>query len=140
MRKSVDVTIPFDGRDKGKVFCLKEMSSAQAERWGVRAINSLIKAGVQVPEGMEMSGMAGIVRLGIRSLSIIPFEELEPLMNEMFACITVKPDARHPELTRSLVDGMGDGDDIEEVQTRIFLRQRLLELHLGFSLAGETST
>jgi hypothetical protein len=37
-RKSIDVTIPFEGRDKGKVFHIVEMPSLHSERWAMRAI------------------------------------------------------------------------------------------------------
>jgi hypothetical protein len=56
-------------------------------------------------------------------------------MDEMFRCIAFLPDPRRPELARPLLE-----DDIEEVATRIALRQEVLDLHLGFSLAGSLST
>ena len=136
-RKQIDVTIPFDGRDKGKVFRIVEMSSLQVERWGMRAVNALIRAGAEVPDGLELAGMAAIVEIGLKSISKIPFEDLDPLFAEMFQCISVRPDPAHPEVVRRLVDGLGDSDDIQEVKTRLFLRHKVLELHVGFSIAGE---
>jgi hypothetical protein len=85
---------------------------------------------------MELAGMAAIVAIGIKNIALIPFEDLEPLLADMFACIKVRPDPQHPEVLRSLIDGAGDGDDIQEVNTRLFLRQKTLELHVGFSIAG----
>lgn len=138
MRKTRDVKIEFEGRDKGKVFVLQEMSSLRAERWGIRAINALVRAGVQMPEGMEMAGMAALVRVGISSISLIPLDDLRELMDEMFSCIRVRPDPRNSQILRDLVDDTGDGDDIQEVKTRVFLRQKLMELHVGFSGPGES--
>ena len=139
-RKKQDITIHYEGRDKGKVFQITEMSSLQVERWAMRAVNALVRAGADVPDGLELAGMAAIVAIGIKNISKIPFEELDPLFAEMFGCLMLKPDPAHPEIVRHLVDGVGDGDDIQEVNTCLLLRQKILELHLGFSIAGGSPT
>jgi hypothetical protein len=40
---------------------------------------------------------------------------------------------------RALNDTGGDGDDIEEVYTRVQLREAWITLHTGFSIAAELS-
>lgn len=134
MRKTLTVTITDEGRDKGKVFQLKEMPASQAEKWAARALFSLAKSGVDIPEGIENAGMAAMVQVGIKAIAGLSFEDAEPLMDEMFACITVKPDLNHPEVERPLIE-----DDIEEVATRVKLRIDLWNLHTGFSLGAALS-
>lgn len=134
MRRTIEVKIEDEGRDKGKVFVLTEMPASQAERWAVRAFLALAHSGVELPDNIEGAGMAGIAVLGFTALSGVKFEEIEPLMNEMFACIKIKPDPSNGNIIRDLIE-----QDIEEVSTRLTLRQRVFELHTGFSLADVQS-
>jgi hypothetical protein len=48
---------------------------------------------------------------------------MKPLLDEMFACVQIT----EPKITRSLTP-----DDIEEVTTRLKLREEVLQIHLGF--------
>lgn len=129
-RKVLDITIDADGRDKGKVFRLTEMPSSQAEKWGQRAMSAMARSGVQIPDQLMGSGMAGIGAIGLYSFMGIRAEEMQPLMDEMMACIKIVPDPSHPQIARTLIE-----DDIEEVKTRLKLRNDLYELQTGFSVA-----
>ena len=133
-RYEKDVTIEDPDRDRGKVFHLREMSATQGERWAIRALQAAARAGVDIPEHVIAQGMAAVAAVGIRGLMASPFYELEPLLDEMFACITVKPDRANPDVSRALVE-----DDIEEIRTRITLRFEVLKLHTDFSQAGVPS-
>jgi hypothetical protein len=73
-------------------------------------------------------------------LSQLHYEDIAPLMEEMFQCVTVQPDARHPNVIRPLIDFGTDGDDIEEIATRLRLRAEVFNLHAGFSNAGVPQT
>ena len=113
-------------------------SDGMRERGGnspeaMRALLALQRAGVEIPDDAVQNGMAGIAGVGIDALGRLSFHEVEYLLDEMFECIQIKPD---PKLSavRDLIE-----DDIEEVKTRLLLRKEVLELHLGFSLAGNRS-
>lgn len=137
-RKEKTVTITADGRDRGKVFHIREMPAARAERWAARALLLAARSGANV-ENVN-AGMAGIAVMGITTLMHgVNFPDVEPLLDEMMQCISVKPDPNHPDLTRPLIDRGADEDDIEEVATRVELRSEVLALHLGFPLADALS-
>ena len=129
MRKTLTVTIDAKGRDLGKVFLLREMPASQAEKWAARALVAMSTSGIDVPDDIAASGLAGIAAIGIKAIGGMKFEDAEPLLDEMFSCISIIPDPSRPNITRSLVE-----DDIEEVMTRLKLRKELFDLHLGFSI------
>lgn len=117
-----------DGRDAGKVYVITEMSSGKAEEWAMRALLALMGSGVEMPDGFERSGMAGMAELGFSALSRLSWETAKPLMDDMMSCIQIVPNPAKPHVKRELtVD-----DDIEEVSTRIKLRVEVWKLHTGF--------
>jgi hypothetical protein len=126
-RKTLTVTIDADGRDQDKAFLIKEMPAAQAEKWAARAFLALAKSGVQIPENLASAGLAGIAALGIKALGGMAFEDAEPLLDEMFQCISIIPDPSRPGVVRALIE-----DDIEEVATRLRLRKEVFSLHTSF--------
>lgn len=132
MRNIVDVTIHDEGRDKSKVFRITEMPASKAEEWALKAIMALTKAGVDVPAG---SGMAGIASVGLQALGTLNFPDVKSLLDEMFSCVARLPDPHNLSLVRPLVE-----DDTEEVATRLRLRAEVFTLHTGFSFAGAPST
>ena len=79
-------------------------------------------------------GMLGIAIMGIRSLAVVPWEVARPLLEEMMTCVQIMPDSRNHAVKRTLIE-----DDIEEVKTRIKLRDAIMELHTGFSVAAHLS-
>jgi hypothetical protein len=136
-RKTKNVLIEAEGRDKGKVFRIVEMPASQAEKWATRALLSL-SAGIDVPADMVDQGMAGVAALGIgHIISSIKFHDAASLMDEMFtACVGIFPDPAEQKIWRG-PGGVGplmEDDDIQEVATRLFLRKEILELHTNFSL------
>lgn len=130
-RRTVDVTISAEGRDAGKVFRLTEMTASQAERWATRALLALGRSGVDIPEDVAQSGFAGVVAIGIRAFAGIPWELAEPLLGEMFTCVSIMPDPSRPTVIRALIE-----DDIEEIGTRLVLREEVIALHSGFSISA----
>jgi hypothetical protein len=141
MRNTLDLKIPgvrsekVGERDNGKIFRLTEMSAFAGEKWAARMILALMKSGVDLPEGFEKMGMAGLASISMRAFGGIAPEVLLPLMDEMLSCVKCIPDPRHPdESARPLVE-----EDIEEIKTLLKIREKLLEVHLGFSLAEKLS-
>lgn len=130
-RKVATVTIDAQGRDKGKIFIITELSSYAAEEWAGRALFAMMNAGVEVPDGIAKAGLAGIAALGIQSLTRISFDAAKPLLDEMMGCVQIQPS---PKVTRALIE-----DDIEEVQTLLTLRKEVFNLHLSFFTAADES-
>jgi hypothetical protein len=135
MRKTLTYVVRDEGRDQGKSFLLTEMPADQAESWAIRAFLAMAKGGIELPEGIESSGFAGIAKLGLTLLLQMPFELAKPLLDEMMACVQILPNPNNPSVVRALI-----GDDIEEVATRIKLRKEVFGLHVNFSLPGVKST
>lgn len=127
-RKVATVTITSEGRDKGKVFQLTEMSATQGEKWAARALLALAHAKVDIPTNIEDAGMAGMAIVGLQALAGAAYSEVEPLMDEMMGCIAYIPEPGKP-FVRALEE-----DDIEEVSTRLQLKAEVFALHTGFSL------
>ena len=134
-RKELDVVITADGRDRGKTFHIMEMSATRAEKWATRALLAIAHTGVDLGPNVMGQGMAGIAVAGIRALSSLRYEDAEPLLDELFTCVTIKPDARNPNVTRMLIE-----DDIEEVATRVQLKMEAINLHINFSQVAGLST
>lgn len=139
MRKSEIVVVPSwpGNRDGGKSFRITEMSATRAEKWAMRALLMLKGSGERIPSNVQGLGMVGIAILGLNVFlqgSIRP-EDLEPLMDEMLTCVEIIRDPRHPEVATPLVSD----DDVEEVQTRLWLRSEVLRVHTNFSPAEALS-
>jgi hypothetical protein len=116
------------------------MSASKAEGWAFRCLLALINNNVQIPDGIEKTGMAGLAQIGIQGLGGLPWFVAEPLLREMMECVQIIPDYPKFNVPRALNDGdgaQGSGDyDIEEVQTRMMLRWEVFKLHTDFSEAA----
>lgn len=145
-RKTKIVTIEREGRDRGKSFLLTEMPPRQAEKWATRALLAIgrgarSEASADMKEELQGAGMAGIAALGVQALTSIAFDDAEPLMDEMLECVTFVPDpSKLDQMTRAPITRGLIEEDIEEVGTLALLRSEVLEVHLGFSIAGLLST
>lgn len=124
MRKTKDVTITDDGRDKGKVYRLTEKDALTAWKWGIRAMLALTRTGVQIPDEIMKMGIVGILAVGLYRLQFIAWGDMEPLIDEMMGCVTFVPS---PNIVRALFP-----DDIEEIGTYTALSKEVFELHTGF--------
>ncbi len=132
-RKTLDVKIDAEGRDKGKTFLITEKPSAQAEKWAMKALALAARSGVDLGNISPAMGIQGIAALGVIALMNAvseTWDEAESLLDEMMTCVQIKEASG----ARDLI-----GDDIEEVATRVELRKAVLELHVGFSLADKGS-
>ena len=127
MRSTVTYTVADEGRDQGKIFVLTEMAASRAVAWAMRAILAIMAGGVNLPEGFERLGMAGMAEVGIKALAGLQWEVAKPLLDEMFSCVKIQPDKTNPNLVRDLIE-----QDIEEIPTRIKLRAEVWKLHTGF--------
>ena len=131
MRREIDVTIEAEGRDKGKIFHIREMSAEAAEEWATRILLALTRSGIDVPAEMLKGGMAEVAAVkkfvtdtifnGVGSLD---YEEIKPLLQQMMDCVEIREKAAIRSLTP---------DDIEDVATRLLLRSEVFKLHTDFS-------
>jgi hypothetical protein len=138
MLKKQDVTVPqWSGRDDGKVFRITEMPAAQAEKWAWRLFIAMKGTTAQVPPEIAQLGMVGVAIRGLNSFlaADVRFQDIEPLLDEMMTCVTRVRDPAHPDVATNLIDG-----DVEEVQTRGWLRSEVLSLHVGFSVTDALLT
>lgn len=129
-----------DNRDGGVTYLVTEMPSDRAEKWAFRALNALAASGIKIPDAGKAAGMAAVAGLageafdGFRG---IPFQQAEPLLDEMMACVQIIPDPRttsevYPHgRPRAIKQG-----DIQELSTRVLLRKEVLMLHVSFSMAA----
>jgi hypothetical protein len=145
MRKHKIVEITAEGRDKGKHFLIVELSAMHAEKWATRAFLAMSRAGIEIPDEALSAGMAGLIGIGVAGLVKLPFEEAEPLLDEMLGCISVVVEGQRDPISgrpdsRALRhgDNFNDGD-IEEISTLLTLRMEVAELHVGFSIPAALS-
>lgn len=127
MLKTLDITIPFENRDKGVTFRIKEMPAVQAERWARRAIYAMLQGGFK-PDQIEIDpklGMAALAYLPIEALARMEPELGDQLMDEMLqTCVKV---VRGGNMEMDLLPG-----EPAEVGTLVYLRAKVVELHSGF--------
>jgi len=143
----IDKDVP-DNRDAGKLYVLTEMPATQAEKWAAKAFLGMAKGGIQIPDDLASSGMAGIAALTIGAFANLRFADAEPLMDEMFAsCVAYVPDPSNRSIYRGAkVADLGNPigrmleDDIEEVATRVKLRREVFDLHTLFFTNAVLST
>lgn len=137
MARKTDILLVADesSRDHGKAYHITEMSASQGEAWGLRAMLALTRSGIEVPPEVLSQGLMGVAILGIKAFAGITWPEAQPLLAEMMACVQFCYDPNNPSMMRTLTE-----PDIEEVSTRLLLRERVLSLHLGFSIAAKLST
>ncbi len=130
-RKVSNFTVTAEGRDKGKLFLLTEMTASKGEEWAMRALLAIAASNVNLPEGFTSLGAAALAELGIRALTGLKWEVAAPLLAEMFECVQIIPDPKKTHIVRPLIE-----EDIEEIQTRFTLRMEVWKLNLGFLMAA----
>lgn len=134
-RRTKDVPIAADNRDKGKVFYITEMAAEPAEEWATRMLLAVTRAGIDLPDELLSGGMAalstvlpGIVRdVLVMGVGRLEYDEIKPLLAQMMDCVQIREATAIRNLT---------SDDIEEVSTRLTLRGEVFKLHMGFSQAA----
>lgn len=131
MRRTREMKIegdPDKNRDAGKTFLITEVAAVQAEEWALRAILALGNSGITVPQEMADAGLIGLAFVGYQAFMGAKPEDVLPLWREMLpACIKQYVSAEvvhpwHPSL-------------VEEVSTLVKLREQILEIHVGFTVA-----
>ena len=141
MRREVDIVITAAGRDRGKIYRIRELSAVAAEEWFTRAMQMLVRAGVDVPSNILEEGAMGFVTMGIGAcltgLGKAPYDDFKTLMDQMLVCIVGFKEQSAAPMVEILPVIL---NQTEEVGTLIKLREEIISLHLGFSLAAKLST
>lgn len=137
-RKTADIIIDADNRDKGKLFHLTEMPASRAERWAARALVAILNANPDMGDlphpSQGMAGLAGVVE----HLGSLAWDAVQPLYDELLSCVEYElPDK--PGVRLALTPHNLDAY-IEEASTLLRLRLEVVGLHVGFSGAAVLST
>lgn len=136
-RRTQSVPITDEGRDKGKVFLIREMAAEHAEAWAIRALLALTNSGANIPNLDPSQGMAGVARAAavgaLEALQKLKYEDVKPLLDDMWTCVEYRINPADPT-------SLPVNDYIEEVATRMQLRKAVFVLHTGFSQGGATPT
>lgn len=135
-RKTKTVIITTDdieNRDKDKVFVITEMGAFQCDVWGKRAVLALSRCTFDqvLINNIENAGLAGIAALGFQFFGSLNWEDAEPLLAELMACVKYMPDPTKPQILRPI--GAGGSEDIEEASTISYLQMEAFNLHVNFS-------
>ncbi len=134
-RKELKFKVTDEGRDKDKVFLITEMAARPGHQWASRMLFAIMNAGIDIPENVVDAGFAGIAAIGIKAIGNVPYERAEPLLAELFTCVSIIPDPSKPNVMRSLID-----DDTEEISTLFRLQKEVLALHVQPFMTGVKST
>jgi hypothetical protein len=135
-RRTKFVTIegdPEKNRDVGKTYIITEVSAMQAEEWAVRAFMALGTSGIRIPDELMNAGLVGVALIGYQVFMGAQPEAVLPLWREMLpSCVQL----RGVESAQGTQVALPWSPTIvEEVSTMMVLRQAILELHTGFTLA-----
>lgn len=144
-RKREIKTVPAGyGRDTGKNFLIEESDARKAEKWAWRLFLVVKGTSAQVPEEIAPLGMIAVAIRGINSFlaADVDFAKLEPLLDEMIECVKIVRNMKVIDPVTGQPQGstMISGDDIEEVQTLIWLRSEVVRIHTNFSLLDGVSS
>lgn len=123
--KTKQITIE-NGRDKGRVFLITEMSAAHADNWAMRALIALANGGVDLGDLSPQQGMMGMVRVALDALGRLKADDAIPLLNELLDCVQIIPEGGQP---RPLNMGF---NDVEDFTTLWRLRKEVFALHTDF--------
>src|SRR5271157_5207764 len=127
--KEITLICPLDGRDKGTAFHIKEMTARDAEDWGGQVGWLILQfASPSSPPSPGMAGVAAHLEVVAGPQPRIPYSEIRPLLDRLMQCVTIAPDKQRPDWFRPLQE-----TDIEEWDTRVWLKREVLLLHVNFS-------
>lgn len=134
-RRTETITIEDEGRDKGKVFVITEMSAMAGERWAGRITELVMASGVDVPKGIteDTAGLAQLAAVGVPLLKALHDPDIDKATWE---CVKYQHNPQHQ--LQALMQG--DACQIEEIATVTQLRLAVFSLHTGFFSPENRST
>ena len=123
--KTKQITIE-NGRDKGRVFLITEMSAAHADNWAMRALIALANGGVDLGNLSPQQGMMGMAGVALDALGRLKADDAIPLLNELLDCVQIIPEGGKPRQLNM------DFNDVEDFTTLWRLRKEVFALHTDF--------
>lgn len=123
--KTKQITIE-NGRDKGRVFLITEMSAAHADNWAMRALIALANSGADLGGISPQQGMIGMARVALDALGRLKADDAIPLLNELLDCVQIIPESGRPRPLNM------DFNDVEDFTTLWRLRKEVFALHTDF--------
>ena len=128
-RKTLEITIDAENRDRGKQFLITEMGASHAETWAGRAACALLGS-ANIPNAPHPAeGMAGLAKVMDVGLSGLDWDRVRPLYDELLGCVEIVTESgAKVRLSPKTLDAY-----IEEPTTLLRLRMEVLALHVGFS-------
>lgn len=123
--KTKQITIE-NGRDKGRVFLITEMSAAHADNWAMRALIALANGGVDLGDLSPQQGMMGMAGVALDALGRLKADDAIPLLNELLGCVQIIPEGGRPRPLNM------DFNDVEDFTTLWRLRKEVFALHTDF--------
>jgi hypothetical protein len=139
MRHEKTIKIETEGRDKGKEFRIKELSSYEAEQWVWRLIPVLAQAGIEVDDETLNGGFASIAALGAAAILRMPYAFVKSLLDEMLPCIQYQHYDKHGKAQPLQPIHLNENCQIQEVSTWFQLRKAVLDLHINPLLTAGAS-
>lgn len=150
MREKRIVTIEDAGREI--TFSIQQMPALKLEKWIYKAAIQLAKAnGFEVAGESFKDAQNAIKKLKagdsdgsgiqwiINTVGGLDFEKAEPLLDELFSCVKLIPDANNQTMEMALTPATIEGQ-IESPLTLMKLRVEVLKVNFSFFSKGATQT
>lgn len=126
-------TIEIQDRDTILTFKITEMSATQLESWIYRALLLLAGAGIETPDGSDISEADQYLRHKVISaLGSIDYNKAKPLLDELLQCCQrILPNGTSTNVDISTIDGY-----VSDVKTLFKLRWEAAKFNLHFFKDG----
>lgn len=125
-RKVENVTIDLKGRDEGKVFVLTEMPATLGKPWLMKVTTFLAVQGLDI-KSLGKAGKVAAIGMAMDDPAHIGWRE----------CVQYQ---HAPDHMPQNIFWDKPTCQIEEIETVTLLQAKVLELHMGFTPPGSSST
>lgn len=124
---------PQEGPDShNKLFVITRMDAFSADRWAMKLIRGLARAGVEVPDSAMSGGLAGLAGVGMALFGHLDDATCQDVLSTLMECVKIK---RGPEPHAVMAQPLMAAD-IEDPMTLTALRTEAFKLHVGFLKAA----
>lgn len=125
---------PSEGADVGKCFVITRMDAFTADRWAMRLIRGLARAGVEVPDSALTGGIAGLAGVGMALFGHLDDKSCDEALSGLIGCVKIKRGPTpHAVMPQPLLPA-----DIDDPQTLTSLRTEAFRLHVDFLKAASS--
>lgn len=124
---------PEEGPDsQNKLFVISRMDAFTADKWAMKLIRGLARAGVEVPDSAMTGGIAGLAGVGMALFGHLDEKTCDDVLGTLMGCVKIK---RGPEPHTVMPQPLMSAD-IEDPMTLTSLRTEAFKLHVGFLKAA----